>query len=182
VFILLAIPVGVLAGYLLGGRLDRLSELHFRWAGVAIAGLLVQVVLFAEAVGGALGPDLGAVIYVASAAAVLVAVVLNARLPGIPILAIGATLNLAAILANGGVMPTTNDALRAAGLADQPGFSNSAVLADPALAPLTDIYALPAWFPLANVFSIGDVLIGLGVAVLLALGMRERRQGARLNR
>ena len=59
---------------------------------------------------------------------------------------------------------------RPAGLADRPGFSNSAVLADPALAPLTDVFALPAWFPLANVFSIGDVLIGLGVAVLLAIG------------
>ena len=27
-------------------------------------------------------------------------------------------------------------------------------------APLTDIFALPAWLPFANVFSIGDVLIG----------------------
>jgi hypothetical protein len=52
------------------------------------------------------------------------------------------------------------------------GFLNSAVRADPALVPLTDIYALPAWVPLANVFSIGDVLIGLGIVVVIAIGMR----------
>lgn len=178
-FILLAIPLGIVAGFLLGGRLHRLADLHFHWAGLAMAGLLVQVFLFSEATGAFLGRDLAAVIYVASAAAVLVVVVLNARLPGIPILAMGAALNLAAILANGGVMPTTEAALATAGLADQPGISNSAVLADPALAPLTDVYALPAWFPLANVFSIGDVLIGLGVAVLLALGMRPPRRRPR---
>jgi hypothetical protein len=179
VFILLAIPLGILAGYLLGGRLDRLGDLQFRWAGLAFAGLFVQVLLFSEAVGGLLGRDLGTAIYVASSAAVLVAVVLNARLPGIPVLAIGATLNLAAILANGGVMPTTEAALATAGLGDRSGFSNSAVLADPALAPLTDVFALPAWFPLANVFSVGDVLIGLGVAALLALGMRRPRRTPR---
>jgi hypothetical protein len=46
---------------------------------------------------------------------------------------------------------------------------------DPALWPLTDIFALPNWLPAANVFSIGDVLIGVGVAAVIALGMRGRR-------
>ena len=53
------------------------------------------------------------------------------------------------------------------------GFSNSVVVADPALRPLTDIFALPAWLPFANVFSIGDVLIGVGIAVVIALAMRR---------
>jgi hypothetical protein len=39
---------------------------------------------------------------------------------------------------------------------------------------LTDIFTLPPWVPFANVFSIGDVLIGLGVVVVIALGMRQR--------
>ncbi len=45
-------------------------------------------------------------------------------------------------------------------------------MTDPALRPLTDIFALPTWLPAANVFSVGDVLIGVGVAVVIALGMR----------
>ena len=52
------------------------------------------------------------------------------------------------------------------------GASNSIVVADPALGPLTDLFALPAAMPLANVFSVGDVLIGAGIAVTIALAMR----------
>jgi uncharacterized protein DUF5317 len=104
---------------------------------------------------------------------VLVAVWRNLRVPGLALVAIGAISNLAAIVANDGVMPTTQAALSAAGLDPLDGFSNSAVLADPALAPLTDIFALPRWLPLANVFSIGDVLIALGIVVVIAIGMRR---------
>ena len=93
----------------------------------------------------------------------LVAVWRNLRVPGLALVALGAISNLAAIVANDGVMPTTPEALAAAGLDPLDGFSNSAVLEDPALAPLTDIFALPPWLPFANVFSIGDVLIALGI-------------------
>jgi hypothetical protein len=86
--------------------------------------------------------------------------------------ALGAISNLAAIVANEGIMPTTAGALAAAGMDAEEGFSNSAVVANPALAPLTDVFALPPWLPLANVFSIGDVLIGLGIVLVIALGMR----------
>jgi hypothetical protein len=43
---------------------------------------------------------------------------------------------------------------------------------EPALRPLTDVFAIPSAVPLANVFSIGDVLIGLGLATAIALAMR----------
>jgi hypothetical protein len=172
-FILYAIPLGIALGYLLGGRLEHLGEIRFRWGWLAIAGLLVQVVLFSGALDGMVGDELGAAIYVGSTAAVLVAVLRNLALPGMVLVALGAASNLAAIVANGGVMPTTEAALAAAGLDPADGFSNSAVLADPALAPLTDLFALPPWLPFANVFSIGDVLLGVGVAVVIALGMRR---------
>ena len=176
-FILYAIPLGILAGYLLGGRLDRLGDIRFRWGWLAIAGLAVQVVLFSGPVAdvvGAAGPP----IYVASTAAVLLAVLRNLALPGIALVAIGAASNLLAIAANGGVMPTSPDAVAALGTPDGGGFSNSAVVADPALRPLTDIFALPTWVPFANVFSIGDVCIGLGVLVVIAAGMRPDRRTA----
>ena len=109
----------------------------------------------------------------ASTAAVLVAVVRNLRIPGMALVALGAASNFAAIVANGGVMPTTIVALTAAGLTPTEDFSNSEVIEDPALAPLTDIFALPAWLPLSNVFSIGDVLIAAGIVLVIALGMRR---------
>ncbi len=171
-FILYAIPVGILVGHLSGGRLERLSTLPFAWAWLAMAGLVVQIVLFSGAVDGLLGGGIGSAVYIVSTAAVLIAVLRNVRLVGMPLVVVGAAANLVAIVANGGVMPTTVEALRAAGLDPTDGFSNSAVLADPALAPLTDIFALPSWLPFANVFSIGDVLLGLGVGAVIALGMR----------
>ena len=172
-FILFAVPVGIGLGYLLGGRLDRLSELRFRWAWLALLGLFVQVVLFSGAGSTLLKGGIGEVIYVASTAAVLLAVLRNLRIAGMALVALGAASNLAAILANGGVMPTTEAALAAAGLEPTDEFSNSAVIDDPALAPLTDVYAIPPWLPLHNVFSVGDVLIAVGIVVVIALGMRR---------
>ena len=173
-FVLFAIPLGVVLGFLVGGRLDRLGSLQFAWPWLAVAGLVVQVLLFSPALADRIGADVGAAIYVASTAAVLFAVLRNLRVPGMVAVALGAVSNLAAVVANGGVMPTTQAALAAAGLAPTEAFSNSAVLADPRLGPLTDIFAIPAGLPLANVFSVGDALIGLGIALVVALGMRGR--------
>jgi hypothetical protein len=154
-----------------------LASIRFHWAPLALAALIVQVVQFDPVVGGALG-DLGPAIYVASTAVVLGVVMRNLRLTGLPIVAGGAAANLAAIVANGGFMPTSREALAVAGLEPTEGPSNSIVLDSPALAPLTDVFALPSGVPLANVFSIGDVLIAVGVALAIAAAMRStpRRQ------
>ena len=174
-FILYAIPVGMLLGLLLGGRPTGLAALQFRWPWLIIAGLLVQVVLFTDAVAarvGELGPGIGPVIYVGSTAAVFAGVLRNVRIPGMALVALGALSNLAAIAANGGYMPAGAAAMAALGKTDPTIYSNSAVVTHPALEPLTDIFAIPAWVPFANIFSIGDVLIGLGVVVIVAAAMR----------
>jgi hypothetical protein len=178
VFVLYAIPIGIALGFLMGGRLDRLGQLQFEWGWLAVVGLAIQIVLFSGVVDAGLGRGVGEAIYVASTGAVLVAVWRNLSVPGLPVVALGAISNLAAIVANEGIMPTTADALAAAGMGAEQGFSNSAVIADPALAPLTDIFALPPWLPLSNVFSIGDVLIGLGIVLVIALGMRGAARDA----
>ena len=171
-FILYAIPIGVLIGLVWGGRLDRLSELRLRWAPIMLLGLAVQIVLFSDRVGPAVG-DVGPAIYVASTAAVFIAVLRNLATPGVWLIVVGAGCNLAAIVANGGSMPADSAALGSVG-GLPPGYTNSIIATDPALRPLTDLFALPAWLPFANVFSIGDVLIGVGVAVTIVLAMRRR--------
>jgi hypothetical protein len=170
-FILYAIPLGIGAGYLLGGRLERLGELRLRWAPLALVGLAVQVLLFADPVGTWVGEATPAV-YVASTIVVFLAVLRNVAIPGVAVIAVGAGCNLAAIVANGGWMPADPDALTSVGGLPA-GPSNSIVVAEPALGPLTDLFALPAWLPFANVFSIGDVLIGVGIATTIALAMRR---------
>jgi hypothetical protein len=109
--------------------------------------------------------------------AVLAAVLRDVRIPGMAVVALGAAGNLAAIMANGGSMPADPAAL-ASVVELSPGYSNSVVVANPALRPLTDLYALPPAFPFANVFSIGDVLIGIGIALVIVLAMRLRPAGS----
>jgi uncharacterized protein DUF5317 len=171
-FILYAIPIGIGVGYLLGGRLERLAAIRLRWAPLALAGLTVQIALFTDPIGRPVG-DAAPAVYVGSAVAVLAAVLRNLDIPGISVIAIGASCNLLAIVANGGYMPADPTALGSIG-GPAGGPSNSIVVPDPVLRPLTDQFALPAWMPFANVFSIGDVLIGVGIAATIALAMRRR--------
>jgi Family of unknown function (DUF5317) len=173
VFILYAILIGLVLGFVLGGRLSGLATIDFRWPWLAIGGFLVQVVLFSDAVRERAG-DLGPPLYVASTVAVLIAVIRNMRIPGMALVAVGAASNLAAIVANGGYMPASAGAFAALGGGLNPGYTNSAIVPNPALEPLTDLFALPSWLPFANVFSLGDVLIALGVVIVIVAGMRRR--------
>ena len=91
-----------------------------------------------------------------------------ARVPFLWLIALGGVLNLAAIAANGGVMPADPDALAAAGIATPAGeFSNSTAVADAKLQFLGDVLWLPSSWPVHNVFSIGDVLIVAGAFLAL---------------
>jgi hypothetical protein len=171
-FILYALVIGLALGFLTGGRPAGLSQLQFRWPWVMLGGLFVQVILFSELVSARIGAA-GPPIYALSTAAVVLAVVANRRIPGMLVVALGATCNFAAIMANGGFMPAALGALQARGQVTSTVYSNSVVLPDPALGPLTDIFALPAWLPFANVFSVGDVLIGVGVIIVIVVAMRQ---------
>ena len=72
--------------------------------------------------------------------------------------------NLVAILANGGHMPALPSALADAGLTYDGVRNNSVRDASPSLPWLVDRWAAPGWVPWGTVFSVGDVLIAVGVA------------------
>src|SRR5437762_12040655 len=171
-FILYALLLGLVVGLLSGGRSDGIATLQFRWPWLMVGGLLIQVVLFSDQVTTWIG-SAGPPIYVVSTAVVIASVVANRAIPGMLVVAIGAFSNLLAIVANGGFMPANPGALQALGKLPATVYSNSAVLPNPALAPLTDLYALPTWVPFANVFSVGDALIGAGVAVVIVVAMHR---------
>ena len=171
-FILYALVLALVVGLATGGRPMARAEIRFRWAPLILVGFLSQIVLFSDAVAARVG-DAGPVLYVASTFCVGVAVVRNLQLPGLPLIVLGAVSNMAAILGNGGYMPATPEALAALGKTAPTIYSNSAVVAAPALAPLIDQFALPRWLPFANVFSIGDVLLAIGIFVLIVTVMRR---------
>jgi hypothetical protein len=175
--LLYAVILGLFAGLLTGGKIAALGSAHIRLWPVALIGLFAQLLLFSSpvaAVVGAWGPSL----YVVTTVAVLMALVVNLRQPGFWLIIIGALCNFAVIVANGGQMPASPDAWTAlSGVAAVPttDFSNS-VIAGPhtVLAFLGDNFVLPRPIPLANVFSIGDVLIGVGGALFVYQQMHGR--------
>src|SRR5262249_48185550 len=78
-----------------------------------------------------------------------------------------------AILANGGYMPATPEAMGSLGKGGPTIYSNSALLSDPSLPWLIDRFALPRWLPFTNVFSIGDGVLAGGIFVLIVSGMPQ---------
>jgi hypothetical protein len=177
VFILYSLLAGLLIGTLIGGSWLALGSIRFRWAPLVLIGFLAQIVLFSDAVAERVG-EAGPALYVISTMLVGAAVVRNVGLPGMPLIILGAASNMAAILANNGFMPASPEALASLGKIAPVIYSNSSVVTNPALELLTDRFALPRWVPAANVFSVGDVVLGIGVIVLVVLTMRRGRNAA----
>jgi hypothetical protein len=168
--------VAVAVGFLLGGRLSALAELPVKGTWIAFVALLLQAVAFPL---GAFpwhtpsGVSRG--LWLLSYALLIAMLAANRRLRGVVIVAAGLACNLAAIVANGGLMPVRASALVAAGRTYHV-HQNSIRSARPHLAALVDRWAVPTWVPLGNVFSVGDVLIALGTAVVIVAAMRAGRR------
>lgn len=173
-FILYAIVIGLLVGLALGGRPMALAEIRLRWWPLIVVGFAAQLILFSDPVTRVVG-DAGPPLYVASTLLVGVAVVRNLALPGMPLIVLGAASNMAAILANGGYMPATREALAAIGKGESTVYTNSSLVEQPAVPWLIDRFVLPSWLPFTNVFSLGDVLLGIGVAWLIVATMLRGR-------
>src|SRR5436305_10784266 len=164
----MALALPLLAGFVLaplfGGRWSRLGRLRLRAVWLFYVAIALQLTAFPVKVMPWHTSDrIGIVLWLISYALFAAAVAVNARMPGIPLIAAGLVSNLVAILSNGGHMPALPPALRAAGMhfATSPN-RNSAVLRSPHVALLVDRRAAPAWGPWAVVFSVGDALIALG--------------------
>lgn len=171
---LVAFVVLLLTVPLAGGRLAGLGTLRLRWPGLVVGALAAQVLIISILPG--VGPRWAhAGVHVASYGLIVAFLVANVRVAGLFVVAAGMALNFAAIAANGGVMPASAEALARAGI-DHGGqeFENSAAVENPRLGFLGDVFAVPASWPLANVFSAGDVLIVLGGGLVAHLAADSR--------
>lgn len=162
------------------GRLAALAELRFRGVWLLALSLGVQILVISLVPGPRTPLREGA--FIGSYLAAIAFLWWNRRVPGLWLVAVGAAMNLLVIAANGGVMPAAAHALIRADIpATIPRFfTNSMPVANPRLAFLGDIFAVPASWPLSNVFSPGDVCIALGVALTIhrAAGSRLTPSGA----
>ena len=179
--LLLALTIALLAALLRGGSLRNLADFHLKWGWLAVLALAIQIV----AVYGA--KDDGR-LYLQQRALVVSSLLLlpivwrNRRFPGLALIGLGLALNLAVMVANGGFMPITPEAVARIkhghlivhldGVARMSG-SKGIVLPreETALWALSDIFVIPPPFPVASAFSLGDALVAVGAFVLLQRAM-----------
>lgn len=167
---------GLAVALVLGGKLQRLAALRWHGLWLFYAALAIRIVAFPFYFLPWRTPETPAkVLYFVSYGLLVFAVALNARIPGVAVVATGMTLNLVAIAANSGHMPALPSALRAAGLHFRHS-RNSEIAVHAHLPWLIDRWAAPDWIPRANVFSVGDVIVGIGSVVfaLMATGALTR--------
>jgi Family of unknown function (DUF5317) len=168
------VVAGLVVGLLLGGSPQRLASLRVRFLWLAYAAIALQVAAFPSGVlPWSMPPAAASGLWLASYAALTALIVANLRIPGLALVGVGQACNLVAILANHGLMPVTRGALDGAGLSYHLR-NNSLSVVHPHLAWLVDRWAVPAWLPLGNVYSIGDVAIGIGVLATVVIAMRPR--------
>lgn len=153
-----------------GGSIYALGTLRVRFLWLFFVPLLLQLVIFTP-LARFLGSDPGIprLVYLVSMALGALALLLNRHLPGVLPIGVGLVSNLLVIALNGGFMPVSAAAREFAGMSALDGRDNNVIPMTPGtvLWFLGDILPLPAWVPLANVFSVGDVLIALGGAYFI---------------
>jgi hypothetical protein len=165
-FLWMMIALAVLLVPLTGGRLGNLARVRLRAVWAVVVAVTIQLLVITVFPNG--DTMLHAASHLLSYAIGAVFLVANRRLAGIWLAAIGATLNALVIGVNGGVMPASADALRRAGIIINPAeFENSRPISDAKLSILGDNFAWPQPMPFSNVFSFGDLLLVLSVAVMV---------------
>lgn len=176
---LVALLIGLLIGFLRGGRLSHLSRLHLRWLWVVPVALVIQLLIFPLFSGEPLLPYATAPLHLVSYGILIVWLLVNLRLLSVGVLLLGAVCNLVAVAANGGYMPASITALERAGfqgavdrLLQGEAVANVILMSSATKAnALGDWFYLPERIPFSTAFSIGDVLIMVGLAWLIARGM-----------
>lgn len=159
--------IGVCSALWSWSRITRLAELRLHHFWLVWLALGIQLVLFEYLARHIPLWSANAIHFLTYGLTVLF-IALNRHIPGAILIATGTGMNLLAISANGGTMPANMTAWQRAGLREIPPdvFENSSALSDPNLGFLGDIFYVPDGWPLANVFSIGDVLIIIGATYL----------------
>jgi hypothetical protein len=165
--------VAAFAGRVRGGSFDRLAATQFRFVPLLLAGLALQILSAAWSPPW-LSDRMALALLLWSNLALLVFIVLNRRLPGTMLMAVGLALNVLVIAANQ-AMPVSVAAARVAQVGHTPGAANlehEVAGVDTRLAWLGDVIPLPK---LGEVLSLGDLALIAGTGRLVYLQTRGPR-------
>lgn len=182
--LLSGVLIGIVAGLLMGGSVWALGKLRLHHWPLLFAALITEVAIFSSAL--ASSPVVlayGGIVYSAALAVVLFVLARNLSIPGIELLFLGTLLNTLVIVANGGQMPVDQSKLALLGQSHpaeyRAVFTNTAPMTESTrLAFLADVFVVPEFSPIRNVYSVGDVLLVVGAAMFLVFAMRRPQSAA----
>ena len=167
-----AIVFGLLLGLLGGGNLSNLARLKFRWPWLLVGAIVLRYVIIFSPLSRVEGAQY---LYALSLALIVLWTVWHLKLlPGVWLVTGGALLNLIVVLANDGRMPVdaTLAAHQLGGILNQRGHIGEYVL----MGPNTNLSFLGDWLSLGGlpeVYSPGDVLIGMGIALVILVSLHR---------
>lgn len=150
---------------LIGGHYRALSNIHLRGGWLVTGALAVQIMIIS--VFDLRSEALARSLHVSTYLLIGVVIALNWSLQWLPVIAVGWLCNFVVIVANAGIMPTSSSAARTIGRHVSGQFENSTPTANAHLAFLGDNIATPRNWPMANILSVGDVVLLIGFALVI---------------
>ena len=169
-FIVYIVVLGIVAGYIRGGSLRRITRTPLKRSSLVITAIAIQLVIFSELSFVITAPQLIITsLQIISYILIIIFLIINYKVPGLLILGAGVVLNSLVIFLNGGYMPSAHTSTA---VIDGRIDNNIVAIAHDTVLPwLGDIFRLPKWLPFTNWFSIGDILIGVGVFLYFYITM-----------
>lgn len=184
-FLLEMLFLSFVIALLRGGRIGRLADLNFRWPWLLVLALFLKFSVYFpfgqsyyDFVSAYSAPR-----HLLSYMLIVVFLLLNLHLRSFASISLGIFLNFIAIVVNGGFMPASRVSLIKSGLGElvphylqNGGYWNNSVLMSSKthLNVLGDLFYLPLPAPFYSVFSIGDILIGIGIFFFIQQAMLAR--------
>ncbi|HHW26935.1 MAG TPA: DUF5317 domain-containing protein [Firmicutes bacterium] len=162
----------VLIGLALGGEISRLGNIPVRGAFWIIGSYCVRYC--AQFLSGKVEPTpaLSVTVALLCYGTLLLGIRANYRLPGMKAVLAGTLMNLAVVIVNSGRMPVSLERLSPDAVLPEAArlsasLTHQALLPDMRLTFLADVFRWSMPFGKVSVFSVGDVVLAVGAAILV---------------
>lgn len=178
------IVLGIIIGKLRGGKINNIGKFMFRTSFLLVFSLMLQLgTSILISLGYEKAIEYKLILYIISYIMLFVVLFLNLHKKSIWLVLIGTILNFAAIVLNGGSMPIDTKLLAERGFVNilkslEIGAMQNYVSISEAnsfTVYLAKKFVTPEWYPIKQFFSIGDILIAVGLLLLVQSIMQSKK-------
>lgn len=176
--------LGIIIGKLRGGKIQNIGKFMFRTSYLLVFSIIIQLgTSILISLGHETVIQYRLLLYIISYIMLFIVLFLNLGRKSVWVILIGAIANFAAIVLNGGSMPIDITILEKGGFANilaslEIGAMKNYINIKEAYSftvHLAKRFITPEWYPFKQVFSIGDILISIGLLLLTQSIMQIRK-------